>query len=221
MIKIYRKKIVWSEKETQLFSDKIEQRRQNNLLHTENKKVWVRSFTTGRLLHHALCHYLELEEQETPAFQIGYGENGKPFLLDYKEVHYNLSHSGDWILCAVSDQPVGIDIQQKSSMRRGLCDRVFSEEEKKLWQGKETDAIFFPIWCVKEGYIKLTGKGLKKDLRQLTASFGEQLVIDQGKAAAYFVQGNFGKDYCFGVCMFQREQQVEWMGEDIDGTGRE
>ena len=92
---------------------------------------------------------------------------------------------------------------------------------KKALAGQETDAIFFPIWCVKEGYIKLTGEGLKKDLRQLTASFGEQLVIDQGKAAAYFVQGNFGKDYCFGVCMFQREQQVEWMGEDIDGTGRE
>ena len=41
MIKIYRKKIVWSEKETQLFSDKIEQRRQNNLLRTENKKAML------------------------------------------------------------------------------------------------------------------------------------------------------------------------------------
>lgn len=114
------------------------------MLRTENKKVWVRSFTTGRLLHHALCHYLELEEQETPAFQIGYGENGKPFLLDYKEVHYNLSHSGDWILCAVSDQPVGIDIQQKSSMRRGLCDRVFSEEEKSSGRAKKQMRSSFP-----------------------------------------------------------------------------
>ena len=73
MIKIYRKKIVWSENETQLFSDKIEQRRENSLLRTENKRVWVRSFTTGLLLHHALCHYLGLEEQETPAFQIEIG----------------------------------------------------------------------------------------------------------------------------------------------------
>lgn len=74
------------------------------MLRTENKKVWVRSFTTGRLLHHALCHYLELEEQETPAFQIGYGENGKPFCWIIKRciIICPIQATGSYVLFLIS-----------------------------------------------------------------------------------------------------------------------
>ena len=41
-------------------------------------------------------------------------EDGKPFLPGLPDIHFNLSHSGDYIACAFSDQEVGLDLQEHS-----------------------------------------------------------------------------------------------------------
>ena len=41
------------------------------------------------------------------------GPHGKPYLVNHPKIHYNISHSGRFVLCAISGVPVGIDIQQK------------------------------------------------------------------------------------------------------------
>lgn len=41
-----------------------------------------------------------------------YTEHGKPYLPDYSDVHFNISHSEKYVVCAVSDKPVGVDIQK-------------------------------------------------------------------------------------------------------------
>lgn len=38
-------------------------------------------------------------------------ETGKPYLRLHPELSFNISHSGDWIACALGDAPVGLDIQ--------------------------------------------------------------------------------------------------------------
>ena len=46
-----------------------------------------------------------------------YTEHGKPYLSDYSDVHFNISHSGEYVVCSVSDKPVGVDIQKISKYR--------------------------------------------------------------------------------------------------------
>jgi 4'-phosphopantetheinyl transferase len=41
---------------------------------------------------------------------------GKPYLEGQSGMHFNLSHAGDWIVCAVDSSPIGIDVEQIQSM---------------------------------------------------------------------------------------------------------
>ena len=47
-------------------------------------------------------------------YEISYHSSGKPYLTDYPNIHFNLSHSAGYILCSLSDREVGCDIQEKS-----------------------------------------------------------------------------------------------------------
>lgn len=93
-----------------------------------------------------------------------YGGNGKPYLEDYP-FYFNLSHSGNYVVCAVSPREVGVDIQEyrQVDMER-LSGRFFSEEEqsvlKSCTNGKEQCKLFYRLWTRKEAYGKLTGEGI-------------------------------------------------------------
>lgn len=93
-----------------------------------------------------------------------YGEKGKPYFRDYP-IYFNLSHSGDYVLCALSPEEVGADIQQHRAGARGqIAARFFSPREiAALAGGRECDnELFFRLWTRKEAYGKLTGEGIAK-----------------------------------------------------------
>ncbi len=85
-----------------------------------------------------------------------YGPHGKPTLRDAR-AHFSLSHSGHWVVCAVSDSPVGVDIQPPSLPRPALLRRCFTQEER-AYSG-ESPARFARLWSMKEAYLKLSGAG--------------------------------------------------------------
>lgn len=98
--------------------------------------------------------------------------NGKPLpirLADGRLLHHNLSHSGDWLLLAVShDGPVGADIEQV--LPRGPLDDLarvaFSPLELQRWQTLPADrqALALHIgWTQKEAWLKAQGLGLGLD----------------------------------------------------------
>lgn len=96
-------------------------------------------------------------------------EGGKPFLVGHPGIHFNISHSGDYAVCAVGAVPLGIDIQyHKKGDHRKLGRRVMTEEE---WGKYESlgfrDEFFFRCWTRKESYLKYTGEGIRRDLRTL------------------------------------------------------
>lgn len=104
------------------------------------------------------------------------GENGKPYIEQYPAFRFSISHSGDYAVCVVSEQEVGIDIQKIQDIRLGVAERFFSEEEKAQIEAAVLDKeeelsetalakrekMFFRIWSAKEAYVKLTGEGLKE-----------------------------------------------------------
>lgn len=96
-----------------------------------------------------------------PDAQIAYGEFGKPYLLDYPEVHFNISHSGQFVACAVADRPVGVDVQMIAEYRSNAAGRVCSEVElAEIVASGNPTAEFTKLWTRKEAYIKWTGESI-------------------------------------------------------------
>ena len=108
-----------------------------------------------------------------------YEDKGKPHAN--LPLHFNISHSGEWALCAVSDAPVGADIEQVKPFRAGMVARYFTAAEAAyIWDGKPvsgnspvpegnvTDpdvcARFYRVWTAKEAYVKMTSTGISTDL---------------------------------------------------------
>ena len=98
-----------------------------------------------------------------------YGESGKPYAAGYPNIHFNISHSGSAVVCAVYDRPVGIDIQiMKNGDFDSLAKRVFTEKEQGLFFSAPQDVCqeqFYRIWTAKESYLKYLGTGIK-DLKK-------------------------------------------------------
>jgi len=126
-----------------------------------------------------------------------YGKNGKPY---WEEVplYFSLSHSGKYVLCAVSEQEIGADIQEmKQDGWRKTAERYFSKEEldalKNCDSEEEERKLFFRLWTRKEARGKLTGQGVAEMLSENMLEEGNinwlEPVAPDGYAIAVCVQG--------------------------------
>lgn len=100
--------------------------------------------------------------------------NGKPYLADHSELFLNLSHSGDYVVLALSNHEVGVDIQKWRPVSDSLMKRILHIQEP-YDIGEEG---LFSIWTAKEAFVKCTGEGLHKDFRQLFTDFHKERVTD-------------------------------------------
>lgn len=102
------------------------------------------------------------------------GAHGKPYLTN-APVHFNLSHSGDFVLCAVDDRPIGVDIEAVRPISPKLIDRVCNDEERAFVGGDERR--FLQIWTAKEAIVKRSGVGLHGDLRKISSQTPPELTL--------------------------------------------
>lgn len=104
-----------------------------------------------------------LSEQTSPfSFFYKYGEQGKPQIVNSPK-KFNLSHSGDYVVCGVSNGEVGVDIQKWVPYKERTAERFFAKEEWELLQEKdeqERTELFYRLWSRKEAYGKYTGQGI-------------------------------------------------------------
>lgn len=119
--------------------------------------------------------------------EYGYGPQGKPYLKDYPDVHFSLSHSGNLAVLAISDVEVGIDVQEHRGYNEKIAGRFYHEEEIKLLEtvsdSVEREILFYKIWTCKEGYIKYTGKGMGQDLKSFYCNTHTGFIFENDKTA--------------------------------------
>lgn len=77
---------------------------------------------------------------------------GKPFFASMEDRHFSLSHSRGYALCALSDSPVGADIEVVRPRREGLFAYCLGEAELAAFDGTWED--FFRLWTLKESWCK-------------------------------------------------------------------
>lgn len=108
---------------------------------------------------------------------------GKPYIEKYNSIHFNISHSNDVVICALSNTPVGIDIQYMKSLNiEQFTKRFFSkQEQKEILESKFQKHEFFKLWTKKESFIKYAdlriADGLK-NLDYLACNFRHFLFLD-------------------------------------------
>ncbi len=133
------------------------------LPHVRQHKIVARA-----RLRQILSSYLGRSPRE---IEISTGIQGKPQVAG---IEFNLSHSGDLVIYAVSDRPVGIDIEKIRSMDlAGIVQRFFAASEFAAWQKlpiAEQEAAFFRVWTIKEAYLKAIGTGLHTPLSDVEVS---------------------------------------------------
>jgi len=113
----------------------------------------------------------------------GIEEHGKPYAKDLA-VEFNISHSGNMVVCAVDDKPIGIDIEQIRPIDLTVAKRICTDKELLYIFGHtpteqdftyttdtETLTRFFELWTAKEAYGKLIGKGLDSLLSYIKPTY--------------------------------------------------
>ena len=123
-------------------------------------------------------------------FDYSVGENGKPYCEGLW--HFSLSHCGELAVCAVSDRPVGVDIEcpRKNSLR--LAERIFAPEVCEVIAGSdEPDEKFCEYWTCAESFIKQTGEGIAKGMQRL-----DLLTLSKSKSLKHMKYGDCHISVC-------------------------
>ncbi|MGI8637290.1 MAG: 4'-phosphopantetheinyl transferase family protein, partial [Segetibacter sp.] len=100
--------------------------------------------------------------------EIRYSEYKRPYLAEV-EVDFNVSHSGDFVICAFStDQKIGVDIELFQKIDLSIYNYILNNDDRKsVEMSKDKYSTFFDIWSAKEAILKAHGCGLVNDLDKL------------------------------------------------------
>ena len=167
--------------------ERIEERLFNQLLGclSKERQYYVLRFRSYedrlRSLFGTLLTQMELAKQlqcEPSELTFQANKFGKEDLTSH-QLYFNISHAGHYVVCAIGDRPVGIDIEEKQARDFSLFRSIWTEREKKCFQ---VDAMedFYYLWTAKESYVKWLGTGLSTDLNS----------IDIGKSGSVYQIGN-------------------------------
>ena len=120
------------------------------------------------LISEALLRYAVKRHLGTTEFTLAKNEHGKPRVQNCSDFHFNISHSGHWVVLACGETEVGIDVEtiRKDHQKEKIARRFFTPEEQDyVFQEKAgEEERFFQIWTSKESYLKYLGTGLQKAL---------------------------------------------------------
>lgn len=101
---------------------------------------------------------------ENPIFE--YNEHGKPSIVGYPEIYFNLSHCKEAVVCVISNHPIGIDVESIREFKDSLVNYTMNDDEVREIEASENPAsAFIRLWTMKEATMKLVGTGISNDMK--------------------------------------------------------
>ena len=88
---------------------------------------------------------------------------GKPYFKNHPELHFNLSHSGEFAIAAFDHQPIGVDIEQLTPFEEEVAACCMQPSEiagLKAYPETRHNQLFTTSWCLKEAILKARGTGI-------------------------------------------------------------
>ena len=123
----------------------ISEAQKEKMLRYKNEKDQLRSLLSSYLVN-------QLSKEEPKKNQMGkpYFDNGP---------YFNISHSGKYVIMAIANEEVGVDIEENIEKNMDVLLKIFNEAEAKMIK---EHADFYYLWCAKESLIKCMGSSVSK-----------------------------------------------------------
>lgn len=118
---------------------------------------------------------------------------GKPYFVGVDTLYHNISHSGRFVLCGISSEQIGVDIEEIKEPNMDIVQFFFTEQEYAAMLGLREDEVkkmFYTYWTLKESYTKRIGMGLSIPLnsfniKQVNDNFEVDKTTCSGKIQLY------------------------------------
>ena len=160
----------------------------NKTLYSELKKSDCMNMVKQTFLPQIIMQSFGLNHDD---YEIVAEQHGKPVIKSSKleNLHFNISHTDNYWVCATAMCEVGIDIETCAKGRKNIVEYYFTDKEKRnLEQSQDYNRTFFEIWTGKEAYAKMTGQGLSATLlRSCTITQNAVNINQEGVAHLYRV----------------------------------
>ena len=115
-----------------------------------------------------LCDALRREYGMDLRPTFAYGPHGKPTLVELPHLHFSLSHCREAVCCAVSEQPIGIDVEMVGRYRPSLARYTMNPRElEQIDASPQPDVEFTRLWTRKEAVVKRSGQGIQGNLKHV------------------------------------------------------
>ncbi len=188
----------------EVFTEKIREA-ERRIFHTDRPKRGNEATLFARVL----LGYMLKKKYDINSFSYFYGEKGKPY-LENESIFFSISHSGEYVLCCLSEKEVGCDIERIKDFNPKIAERFFTEKEKSLLDegGKE---LFTRFWTLKESELKKDGTGIGGGLKNYCfADFA-----GKGEFSAYGCNFfTFSSDgYLISVCTQEENEGLQTVSE--------
>lgn len=212
----------WSEVNFEHILSTINALKKNRLMRLRRVEDVQRGLAGELLLRYVLLQVMNISD-----YEIEYNENGKPYLKNHNEIFFNISHAGDYVVCAVADCEVGIDVEGISydySKYEGVDKYIFTEEEiaeLSTMDYPERAEYFYDLWTQKEAFAKCLsiGMSLYDGFRFRLPAIKELLF--EGKCY-YFKEISIDDDYKSHLCSVSNQEPVLQLIsiDSLSGSGR-
>lgn len=151
----------------------------------------------------AVAEYFELKKllklKENCDFS--YNENGKPLLFGH---HFNISHCDDVVCIAVSETPVGVDMEKTRKYDERFAQYILNDDELAFIEKQQNkDQAITKLWTQKEATIKCLGLSMSTPLKN---------IIDDKRFTYSFQQY---KEYYICECTFKKQHLPTIGGENV------
>lgn len=159
--------------------------------------------------------------------------NGKPTLKGLP-ICFNISHCKGMAVCALSDCPVGADVETERKISDSILRKTCNDWEKDYILNHDYTKSFLELWTLKESWMKMTGVGMRIPFDTVNFRFlslekevprsepetaGSWRTPDeiQCNRGGNFWQTKLNKDYILSVCSEKERKtpEIHWIKDCV------
>ena len=106
---------------------------------------------------------------------------------------FSISHCKNAIAVAISETPIGIDIEHLRTAKPELVERTMNEQEQQqIWESENPNWAFTRLWTRKEAVLKMQGTGIIDEIKNTLVSI-EKIDLQ--------TKVNIEKQYAVSICL--------------------
>lgn len=172
----------------------------------QNNEDKIRGIYSELIIRKMIMDKFKINNDE---ISFGFNKYGKPHLEKHENIYFNVSHSGQYVVCCLDNKAVGIDVEKIIPIElEGMKESFLSDlEEKYIYkQNKLEESInrFYEIWTLRESFVKCVGKGLSIPLNKFYIYIDKngQIRIDSKEFDSnyFFKKLLIDKQYIMSLC---------------------